>query len=128
MRIEARVLEGDQKLTALVPLASVLAFKAEHGRSVNQAIGDDDVQFEDWEPWLAWHAMTRAHGETRSFEDWCDAVDWVGIYGAPDALDPSGGEATQTQPSSPASSSEPPARGRSSSCSTTSSSTPSGTS
>lgn len=126
MRIEARVLEGDQTLTALVPLASIIAFKAEHGYTVNAAIADPEKDFVDWEPWLAWHTMTRAHGEGRSFDEWVDAVDWVGIYNAPDVLDPSGGEETQTPPSSPASSSGQRARGRSSSRSTTSSSTPSG--
>lgn len=126
MRIEARVLEGDQKRTALVPLSAVLAFKAEHGYTVNQAIDDENVDFVDWEPWLAWRTMSDRCGETRPFDEWCSAVDWVGIYNAPNALDPSGGEATQTQPSSPASSSEPPARGRSSSRSTTSSKRQSG--
>ena len=126
MRLEARVLEGDQRRQALVPLCAILDFKREHGFSVNDAIGSDDVPFEDWEPWLAWRTMVAAHGESRDFDDWCDRVDWVGIYNAPNVLDPSGGEATPTQPSSPASSPERPARGRSSLPSTTTSRPPSG--
>ncbi len=72
--------------------------------------------------------MRDVEGETRTFAEWSDAVEWAGIYSAADELDPSGGEETQTRESSPESSSAPDADGVSSSSSTTSSSEPSGTS
>ena len=118
MRLEARVLEGGKQTKRLVPLATFIEFKQVHDRSVNDCITDKACGFEEWEPRVAWHTMTHCVGESRPFDEWCAAVEWVGIYGAPDALDPSGGEATPTPPSSPESSSEPDAHGQSSSPST----------
>lgn len=128
-RYEARVLEGGEASTALVPLCTILEFpKVNDGKTINEAISSG-ADFTAWEPWVVWHTMTKrgTPKEERSFEEWCDAVDWCGIYNASDALDPSGGEDTQTPESSPASSSTPTA-GPSSSTSTTTSSEPSGTS
>jgi hypothetical protein len=132
MRLEARVLEGDETVTALVPLRTLLAFKQEHGKGVNHFIAeainpDAEADFSDWEPWLAWRTMTDRHLEERTFDTWLEQIEWVGIYQAPNELDPSGGEATPTQASSPESSSASGARGASSSSSTRTSKRPSGT-
>jgi hypothetical protein len=132
MRLEARVLEGDETRKVLVPLCTLLAFKQENdGKGVNHFINasrdpESDVDFDDWEPWLAWRTMVDRAGEERSFDDWLAAIEWAAIYQGPDELDPSGGEATQTPAPSPASSSGRTALGRSSSASTTTSSKPSG--
>lgn len=127
MRLEATVIEGDDARAVLVPLATVLAFKDSHdGRTLNDAIENGD--FVDWEPWVTWHAHT-ARGtpkETRTYEDWAEAVDWCSIRNVNDAADPSGGEANPTRPPSPESSSTPRAPGRSSSTSRTPSKKPSG--
>lgn len=112
MRLKATVTEGDNVTDVLVPLATFLAFPDEHGgRKLNEALSEDD--FTEWQPWTAWHALTARRGETRDFAEWLAAVDWVEMVNV-DEPDPSGGEASQTQPSSPASSSEPHAPGQSS--------------
>lgn len=124
MRLRASIIEGGETTRLLVPLITVWEFPKSHdGRVLNDAIANGDMV--DWEPWVAWHAATERAGETRSFEDWVRAVDWIGITEAPDEPDPSGGETESTEPSSPESSSTP-ARGRSSSRTTTSSSSRSG--
>lgn len=133
MRLEARVLEGDETTTALVPLRSLLAFKKDTKHGIDWWITqtrliDSDVEGLDWEPRLAWQTMKDVEGDDRSFEVWSNEVEWAAIHNAADALDPSGGEATPTPAPSPESSSEPAAAGASSSSSTTSSSTQSGTS
>lgn len=132
MRLRVKVIEGDDTATVLVPFGTFVAFKAEHGFYVNDCIPDPKEgaagrPFEEWEPWVAWHAMKVRGGETRPFAQWCDEIDWVVLEPAPDEPDPSGGEANQTPPSSPDSSSAPTA-GPTSSTSTTSSSSPSGSS
>lgn len=126
MRLKARVLEGGDVSEGVVPLRTLLAFKEHHGKGINHYISavqdpTSGVEFDDYEPWLAWRTMVDVNGEERDFDEWAQAVEWIGIYSAPDELDPSGGEATQNPPSSPGSSSAPTARGRSSSRSTTSS-------
>ena len=132
MRLEARVLEGGQTATCLVPLVSLTTFKADTGNGVDWWIHqsqdpDTGVDFVDWEPKLTWQTMTDRRGETREFAAWLQDIEWAGIYPAADELDPSGGEAIPTPESSPASSSTPAARGSSSSGSTTSSKPRSGT-
>lgn len=123
MRLEARVTEGGKVRKALVPLRTVLAFSAQHDRTLNDAIARGD--FVEWEPWVCWHAVEGPDG--RTFDDWCQQVDWCGVYNAPDTLDPSGGEAAgSTSPESPPSPSEPHADGTPSSTSPTRSRTPSG--
>lgn len=126
MRLEARVLEGDEQITELVPLRSLVTFKADtkHGVDwwINQARDpESDVEFTDWEPRLAHQTMVDRNGEERDFATWLTGVEWCGIYTAADELDPSGGEETRTTESSPASSSDPAAPGQSSSGSTTTS-------
>lgn len=129
MRLEARVLEGDKQSKVLVPLATFIEFKKVHDIALNECIRQTDAlgqvvregrDFAEWEPWVAWHASTARLDEARSYDKWAVDVDWCGLYSAPDALDPSGGEDTPTQESSPDSSSTRTA-GRSSSRSTTSS-------
>ncbi len=123
MRLEARVTEGGKVRKALVPLRTVLAFSAQHDRTLNDAIARGD--FVEWEPWVCWHVVEGPDG--RTFDDWCQQVDWCGVYNAPDALDPSGGEAVgSTSPESPSSPPAPPADGKPSSASPTTSKTPSG--
>ena len=123
MRLEARVTEGGKVRKALVPLRTVLAFSAQHDRTLNDAIARGD--FVEWEPWVCWHVVEGPDG--RTFDDWCQQVDWCGVYNAPDTLDPSGGEAAgSTSPESPPSPSEPHADGTPSSTSPTRSRTPSG--
>lgn len=124
MRLEARVTEGGKVRKALVPLRTVLAFEVAHDqRTLNDAIARGD--FTEWEPWVCWHAVEGPDG--RTFDDWCQQVDWCGVYNAPDTLDPSGGEAAgSTSPESPPSPSEPHADGTPSSASPTRSKTPSG--
>lgn len=123
MRLEARVTEGGKVRKALVPLRTVLAFSAQHDRTLNDAIARGD--FVEWEPWVCWHVVEGPDG--RTFDDWCQQVDWCGVYNAPDALDPSGGEVDgSTSPESPPSPSEPHADGTPSSTSPTTSKTPSG--
>ena len=125
MRLRAKILEGGSISEVLLPLATVVAFPREHeGQNLNDAI--ENADFVEWEPWVAWHAATARLGETRSFDAWVGAVDWVRIERADDELDPSGGEDTRTRESSPASSSTATA-GRSSSRSTTTSKQRSGT-
>lgn len=110
MRLEAKVQEGDRITSVLVPLSTVMAFRKTHGRSLNEAIVGGD--FDEWEPWVCWHATEGRTGEGRTFDAWCQEVDWCGIYNAPNALDPSGGEARpSTSPESPGSQPEPLADG-----------------
>jgi hypothetical protein len=117
MRLEAKVQEGDRIDSVLVPLSTVLAYKAEFGHHLNEAIAERD--FDEWEPWVTWHAHTKRNGETRDFDEWCDAIDWVGISNAPAEMDPFGGEADGSTPtSSPSSPPAPPADGTPSSRST----------
>lgn len=112
MRLRATITEGDKETSTLVPLATVLEFTDAHeGRKLNDCIENGD--YTDWEPWVGWHAASRRLGETRDFDDWCRAVDWVQIDNF-EAPDPSGGEPNQTGTGSPASSSKRGARGRSS--------------
>lgn len=130
MRLEARVLEGDEVRKALVPLRTLLTFKKEHEHGVNWYVvesqkQDSGVEFDDWEPWLAWRTMVDASNEERDFDGWLEQIEWAGVWMAPNELDPSGGEATPTPAPSPESSSASGARGRSSSRSTTSSKRPS---
>lgn len=133
MRLEARVLEGDEVVKHLVPLSARLAFKDEYGKGIDaclpRTVGGVTVQEGDdpdaWEPLAAYLTMTKKAGETRTFDEWCEAVESVGIWGAPDELDPSTGEATPAPTSSPDSSSTPDA-GPTSSTSTTSFKKPSG--
>ena len=132
MRLEARVLEGDETTAVLVPLRSLLTFKKDTKHGIDWWISqsrlvDSEVEGLDWEPRLVWQTMRDVNDEVRSFDDWTKAVEWAAIFSAPDQLDPSGGEATPTPAPSPESSSEPVAPGESSSGSTTTSSTPSGT-
>jgi len=124
MRLEARVTEGGKVRKNLVALRTVLAFEVAHDqRTLNDAIARGD--FTEWEPWVCWHAVEGPDG--RTFDDWCQQVDWCGVYNAPDTLDPSGGEAAgSTSPESPPSPSEPHADGTPSSTSPTRSKTPSG--
>lgn len=131
MRLEARALDGDETITALVPLRSMLKFKKDTKHGVDWWIRstrdpESEVDSIDWEPRLAWQAIVDTTDDTRSFEEWSEQVEWAGIWSATDELDPSGGEETPTPEPSPASSSTPDADGPSSSTSTTSSNTPSG--
>lgn len=112
MRLKVDVTENGQVTETLVPLATFLAFPASHdGRNLNDALEGDD--FTLWQPWVAWHAATHLHGDTRTYDEYVAAIEWVEASNV-DGADPSGGEASQTQPSSPASSSEPHAPGQSS--------------
>jgi hypothetical protein len=51
--------------------ADVVAWETEHGRSFGKALEDG---YAAWMYWLAWHALTRKHGETRTFEEWLNEV------------------------------------------------------
>jgi hypothetical protein len=94
MRLQLKVLEGDQVTETLAPLATVLAFKAEHGKPLNEAVRSDDPM--DWAPWVTWHSLTHRGQESRSFADWCAAVEWVQADSTSDVLDPSGGDSDST--------------------------------
>lgn len=120
MRLKVKVLEGGETRTHLVPLATVLAYRQEHGETINETIQKDQAAGVDnsveWGAWVAWHADTRSDG--RDLLDWTEAVDWIGIEQAPDELDPSGGEENPTGDASPASSSRAPSKRSSSSTKT----------
>lgn len=131
MRLEARVLEGDEVRKALVPLRSLIRFKSETKHGFDWWVAqtrdlETEVESIDWEPRLAWRTFADVVGDQRSYEEWSEAVEWAGIWQAPDELDPSGGEVTPTPVPSPESSSAPGAVGPSSSDSTTTCNTPSG--
>jgi hypothetical protein len=117
MRLEAKVLEGDQTTPVLVPLATVLAFKSEFDKPLNEAIRVDDAM--DWAPWVTWHALTHKGSETRTFTDWCDAVEWVQVDSVEGPLDPSGGDSGSMSTGTESPGSSPDAESDSQTSSTT---------